>query len=163
MEAVAYQREAAAAYARRWAMGRNPSYYDFTNLGGDCTNFVSQCLFAGSGLMNDTPVTGWYYYGLNRRSAAWTGVDYLFRFLVENRGPGPFGQECGPSELQVGDVIQLGNTRGGFYHCLLVMRPGRNPLIAAHDLDALWRPLSSYDYESIRFLHISGVLKRSET
>ena len=54
-----YDRGATTAYARRWALGRNPAYYDFTELGGDCTNFVSQCLFAGSGVMNLTPVTGW--------------------------------------------------------------------------------------------------------
>ena len=33
-------------YARKWAFSRNPAYYDFENIGGDCTNFVSQCLYA---------------------------------------------------------------------------------------------------------------------
>ena len=28
---------------------RNPAYLDFHGLGGDCTNFVSQCLYAGAG------------------------------------------------------------------------------------------------------------------
>ena len=56
-----YDRDAAVAYARRWALSRNPLYYDFEDIGGDCTNFASQCLFAGAGVMNFTPVTGWYY------------------------------------------------------------------------------------------------------
>ena len=34
-------------YARRWAFSTNPAYYNFENIGGDCTNFVSQCLYAG--------------------------------------------------------------------------------------------------------------------
>lgn len=43
-----YNREKAVEYARRWAYDRNPQYYNFDPIGGDCTNFVSQCLFAGS-------------------------------------------------------------------------------------------------------------------
>jgi hypothetical protein len=56
-----YDRRAAVEYAHRWAYGRNPRYYDFEKLGGDCTNFASQCLYAGSGVMNYTPQLGWYY------------------------------------------------------------------------------------------------------
>ena len=50
-----YNRENAVAYAKKWAYGRNPKYYDFSDLGGDCTNFASQCIYAGSGIMNYTP------------------------------------------------------------------------------------------------------------
>lgn len=61
MRMLPYQRVAAVAYARKWALGRNPVYYDFQNIGGDCTNFASQCIFAGAQVMNWTPVFGWYY------------------------------------------------------------------------------------------------------
>ena len=47
-----YDRRRAVEYALRWALSRNPEYYDFEDIGGDCTNFVSQCLFAGCGVMN---------------------------------------------------------------------------------------------------------------
>ena len=47
-----YDEAAAVAYARRWALLRNPAYLDFHGLGGDCTNFVSQCLYSGAGVMN---------------------------------------------------------------------------------------------------------------
>ena len=30
-----YQREHALAYARRWALSRNPLFYNFTEVGGD--------------------------------------------------------------------------------------------------------------------------------
>ena len=33
-----YDRAHAVAYARRWALSRNPLFYDFTGIGGDCTN-----------------------------------------------------------------------------------------------------------------------------
>lgn len=52
MKTVDYDRPQAVAYARKWAFGRNSQYYDFSGLGGDCTNFVSQCLYAGSKVMN---------------------------------------------------------------------------------------------------------------
>jgi len=39
MALQAYDRAAAVAYARKWALSRNPRYYDYEDLGGDCTNF----------------------------------------------------------------------------------------------------------------------------
>lgn len=56
-----YNRQAAVDYAHRWAYLRNPDFYNFDELGGDCTNFASQCLYAGAGVMNYTPTFGWYY------------------------------------------------------------------------------------------------------
>ena len=53
--AANYDRNAVVLYAHQWAYGRNPAFYDYEHLGGDCTNFASQCVFAGSGVMNFTP------------------------------------------------------------------------------------------------------------
>ena len=69
-----YDREAAVFYARKWAYARNPRYYNFDDLGGDCTNFASQCIYAGCGVMNFTPTFGWYYIDINQRSPSWTGA-----------------------------------------------------------------------------------------
>ena len=44
---VRYNRQLAAKYAMDWAESRNPQYKDYEKWGGDCTNFVSQCLHAG--------------------------------------------------------------------------------------------------------------------
>ena len=74
MKNLSYQRTAAVEYARRWAFGRNPAYYDFSGIGGDCTNFASQCIFAGAGVMNFTPTFGWFYRSVNDRTPSWTGV-----------------------------------------------------------------------------------------
>ena len=79
---IEYNRRRAISYANRWALSRNPAYYDFSEIGGDCTNFVSQCLYAGSRVMNYTPETGWYYISVNERSPSWTGVEFLYQFLV---------------------------------------------------------------------------------
>lgn len=145
-------------YAKRWAFGRNPAYFNFDRLGGDCTNFISQCLFAGSGVMNYTPIFGWFYKNADDRTASWTGVEYLFRFLTENTGPGPFARPTDQSKLKIGDVIQLGRDNDDFYHSLLVCGFRRGyPLVAAHSMDSFLRPLYTYSYEKARFLHIVGV------
>lgn len=157
MRTVVYNRTAAVEYARRWALGRNPRYYDFSNIGGDCTSFVSQCIYAGAGVMNYTPDVGWYFRSIYDRAAAWTGVEYLYNFLTTNQSVGPFAREVSADELQPGDVIQLGDRYGDFYHSLIVMRVSPDILVSAHTNDALNRPLAAYDYASSRFLHIDGV------
>ena len=55
IQLLPYNRRAAGASAHKWAYGRNPAFYDFSEIGGDCTNFASQCLYAGTGIMNFTP------------------------------------------------------------------------------------------------------------
>ncbi len=157
MRDIPYNRAAAVAYARRWALGRNPAYYDFEELGGDCTNFASQCIYAGAGVMNYTPETGWYYISVNDRAAAWTGVEYLYNFLVNNRSVGPYGHRVSQQEIQPGDIVQLGRSDGSFYHTPVILSVRPQILVAAHTYDALDRPLSSYNYDQVRFVHIDGV------
>lgn len=153
-----YNREHAVTYAETWAMGRNPLFANFAGIGGNCTNFVSQCVYAGSCQMNYTPVFGWYYINASERTASWTGVEFFYNFLVTNEGVGPFAAEVNAGGLMLGDVIQLGRSDGSFYHTLLVtgFEEGRY-LVAAQTDDALNRPLDTYRYAKARFLHIQGV------
>ena len=153
-----YLRERARTYAKTWAFSRNPLFYDYTGIGGNCTNFVSQCLYAGSCEMNFTPVYGWYYLSESERTAAWTGVSYLYNFLIGNRGIGPFGHEALPAEIEIGDVVQLAREDGTYYHTLLVTGFSEDSfLVAAQSEDAYDRPLSTYTYAEARFIHIDGV------
>ncbi|MGN0172545.1 MAG: amidase domain-containing protein [Acutalibacteraceae bacterium] len=157
MQNLAYNREAAVAYARRWALGRNPAYYDFQNLGGDCTNFASQCIYAGAGVMNYTPETGWFYRSAGDRTPSWTGVEFLYAFLVSNRSVGPYARIVPQAEAQPGDIVQLGNADGDFYHSPVITAVSPVILVAAHTFDARDRPLATYQYDRARFLHIEGV------
>lgn len=149
-----YDRGAAVRYAHRWAYDRNPAYYDFSELGGDCTNFASQCLYAGSGVMDHTPTFGWYYISGNQKSPSWSGVPYFYNFLTrKDSRPGPFGTEAGLGELEPGDFIQLSFAGGVFAHDPIVVEI-RQPafpdtiLVAAHSQDADFRPLSTYPYQA---------------
>ena len=157
-----YNRAAAVAYAHEWAFRRNPAYFDFQNLGGDCTNFASQVLYAGSGVQNYTPTFGWYYISASNRAPSWTGVNELYRFLVTNQGAGPRGRVVDLSEIEPGDIIQLkfGNYER-FDHSPVVVDAGNNTpdtiLVAAHTNDSDYRPLSSYAYTELRPIHIVDV------
>lgn len=157
MQKRSYNRDAAVSYARKWAYSRSPNYYDFEKIGGDCTNFASQCIYAGSQIMNYTPVTGWYYRSASDRSASWTGVEYLFKFLTNNKSVGPYAHSVSRNEVLPGDIVQLGSHSGGFYHSPVIVAVEPTILVAAHTYDALDRPLDSYEYEMVRFLHIDGV------
>ena len=158
----AYNREKAVAYAHQWAYRRNPAFLDFQELGGDCTNFASQCIFAGAGIMNYTPVYGWYYINGNNRTASWTGVVYLYNFLTQNEGVGPYAREVDITEIQPGDVCQLALDRDTFHHTPVIVKTGlvpdfSNVLVAAHSRDVDCRPLDTYSFRKVRFLHIEGV------
>lgn len=160
MPTIDYDRHAAVAYAKRWAFGRNPAFYDFSAIGGDCTNFASQCIYAGAGVMNFLPVTGWFYRSANDRTASWTGVEYLYRFLTQNDGAGPFAEETPLSRLEIGDIVQLERETGDFYHSPVVVGFSRGQiLVAAHSYDAWNKPLFSYSFARARGIHILGVRK----
>lgn len=160
MITVDYNRQKAVSYAKKWALSRNPDYYNFENIGGDCTNFISQCLYAGSAVMNYTPTFGWFYTDAENRTASWTGVEFLYNFLVSNKSVGPFAVETDKYSLTYGDVIQLGRADGSFYHSLIVLSNNYgNIQVAAHTYDTVDTPLSEYVYNNIRFLHIQGVRK----
>ena len=115
--------------------------------------------------MDFTPDFGWYYISPEDRAPAWTSVDYFYDFVTqqpnfanENAGIGPFGREVGASEIRLGDFIQLADREGEYYHTLIITGFEPNDiLICAHTDDALNRRLSTYNYASLRFLHIDGV------
>ncbi len=161
MRFVEYDRRAAIDYAREWALGRNPAYYNYTGIGGDCTNFVSQCVYSGCPIMNYTPEIGWYYIDPNQKSPSWTGVQFFYDFMTTNLGVGPFGVDSPLEKIKPGDVIQLGRENGQFYHTLILTRIfrglfGRTYYICAHSDDAYDRDLSTYTYDQLRCIHIEG-------
>ncbi len=164
MRQIQYNRQNTIEYAKKWAFLRNPKYYNFDPVGGDCTNFVSQCIFAGSNTMNYTKNTGWYYINGNNKSPSWTGVDFLYRFLINNKSVGPFGRTVLQQEVELGDIAQLSFDGKKFEHTLVIVNiENKYTLsgikIACHTYDSYNKSISEYSFNKIRFVHIEGVRK----
>lgn len=154
-----YNREKASAYAQKWALRYNPEFYHFAGIGGDCTNFISQCLLAGGCPMVYDKIYGWFYISSYNRSASWTSVKYLQKFLLSDKQFGVIGKIQSLENLEIGDLIQLRqkpNTT--FNHTLIITKIEQNEIfVCAHTNNALNKPLSSYEYEEVLGIHILGI------
>lgn len=152
---MSYNRNDAIHYAKVWAYQRNPKYYNFDSVGGDCTSFISQCLYSGYKVMNYKKHTGWYYNSINDRTASWSGVEFLYQFLINNKGVGPKAIATDKSKCVKGDIIQLSFDGITFGHSLIIVdKIEDNIYIASHTEDNYYKNLSLYHYEKIRFLHL---------
>ena len=154
-----YNRQKAVEYARKYALDYNLNYFRFNGIGGDCTNFISQCLLAGGGKMNYDKYYGWFYVNQNNRSPSWTSVKYLNRFLFSESYPG-FKAEIKPVEqLQVGDIIQIWQKPNmDFNHTVIISKITPTDIyVCSHSNDALDKPLSEYNYVELKGIHIVGI------
>lgn len=164
MKKIEYNREKVIEYARKWAYSRNPQYYNFDSVGGDCTSFASQCIYEGSRVMNYNTNNGWYYINGNNKSPSWSGVEFLYDFLTHNKLEGPYGKEVNQNEIQLGDIAQLSFDGKSFGHTLVIVKIENilslnNIYSSSHTLDSFNKRISSYNFQNIRFIHIEGIRK----
>lgn len=79
-----YSISKAGAYARKYALNYNPSYFNYDSIGqGDCANFASQCLKAGGLTTNST------WKGSSTKSKntkAWINCEAQKSYLVKSVG-----------------------------------------------------------------------------
>lgn len=161
MRNIEYNREKALKYAEKWSYSRNPKYYNFDRIGGDCTNFISQCLYEGCRVMNYTKDMGWYYIDGNNKSPSWSGVEFFHQFLVNNKGIGPYGKEEKLENMEIGDIIQLSFDGEKFSHTLMIVEMkrhlGLNGIkVASHTYDSFNKKITEYSFQKIRFVHVIG-------
>ncbi len=151
-----YNRRNAVAYAHKWALGANPDFYHFGGIGGDCTNFISQCLLAGGGEMIDSQ-DGWFYFSKDYRSPSWTSVEALQKFLLD-KSAGLFASISEIASLEEGDIIQLRQNKERFNHTLIITKKSESGIyVCAHSNDALDKNLNDYFFIERIGLHIEGV------
>lgn len=133
-----YTRLAAVNYAVRWALSRNPAFENFSGQGhgGDCTNFISQCLYAGGWTMNDWGKyegLSWYYHR-PECSKSWASADHFASFL-ERSGR---GQRCTVNELTFGDLVSEEEPPHGIRHWMMVTGVnGQTCFLSYHSTDTL--------------------------
>lgn len=112
-KAAKYAMKYALVYNNRWASDASGS-----GGGGDCTNFISQCLFAGGWSMIGSTIRqdpgAWYNYDpttRSDRSYSWGGATPMYRFLdITDRA-----HRCSRIDLAAGDIISCYDKNAGQY------------------------------------------------
>lgn len=108
-----YHREKATSYAKKYAINPNsPPWGNYERLGGDCTNFVSQCLFAGEIPFDTTgksELEKWYWYSENNRVPTWTSANFFKDYLLINKKGGIRAYLSTFDKMLKGDIVQLGD------------------------------------------------------
>lgn len=145
----AYSRNSAVNYALTYGANPNPRYRyfkEYQQLGGDCTNFISQCLHAGGAPFDYNFKIQWWYNSSGSWSPAWAIAHSLYWYLKEkNRldSPGLKGQEVSDIRLlQTGDLIMYESYRNVIYHAAMItniIKEGNSftPLITQHTPEAV--------------------------
>ncbi|MBQ1878116.1 MAG: DUF5011 domain-containing protein [Erysipelotrichaceae bacterium] len=125
-----YDREAAAAYARKYCLTSSPApFRKFTN---NCMNFANQCLNAG-GIAMDNSGSGhgqqWKFFGnavktgdgTNGYVYSWTSISYFRSYLKSNKKDGPtVVQKVNMYLAQPGDLLLMGYEKGKYNHVVVV-------------------------------------------
>lgn len=165
-----YDREAAVSYADRWIGVRNGDWADFTGQGGNCQNFVSQCLYAG-GIPRD--ISGGETWSWKRSDTAlpedakntlpWINVEAFRSYTVRNRGYGLAVQRDAPYlSGEPGDIIQMGFPERWSHTVLITKvvtdREGRTVdyLVDSNTADLRNVPVSAYSLPCQTLTKIAG-------
>ncbi|MDS1029006.1 amidase domain-containing protein [Bacillota bacterium LX-D] len=144
-----YNRQKAVEYALTYALSPNPQYQ---YISVDCSNFISQCLRAGSAPMVYGTSRPWWYNNMgtantddDRWSVSWAVAHSLY-WCLKVRGKTNFwglrGIEVSNlAELELGDIIQYEGEDGVIYHSAIVTdftteNGSKVPLITQHTYDA---------------------------
>ena len=125
-----YNIDEALSYALKYVDEINPQFGNYEKWGGDCTNYISQCLFAG-GIPFDFQGIDvryhWYWFSEAKRTPSWTAANSL-KFYMENNntnndGSLAMGLKAAPislGQLLRGDLVQLIDSNGYAYHSMIV-------------------------------------------
>lgn len=160
---LGYLRINAINYAKKYAIESNKSYEYFkvtNNIGGDCTNFVSQCLYAGGCEMIYNKKNPWWYNN-NSCSSSWSVAHELYWLLKTNKKnnlKGPKGIEVASfNSLKLGDLIFFEKRKNVISHSSIITDFLNNvPLISQHTSDELNISfIKSWDIYKYHFLKIS--------
>lgn len=147
-----YSRDDAVAYALRYGLSPNPMYKYFEiqgELGGDCTNFVSQCLKEGGAEMVYDKKLPWWYSSTksidnssHTWSLSWSTANSLYWF-IKKRGVMPVNglkgiEVADINMLELGDLIFYENFNSVINHSSIItgFYDGL-PLITQHSFEAV--------------------------
>lgn len=162
-----YRRQDAVLYADRWWDDFNPQFAAFEV---DCTNYISQCLFAGGAPINYTGKrdSGWWYKGYvggkEAWSYSWAVSNALERYL--SSGSSVAEPVNRAEQLELGDVIVYDwDGNGAFQHSTIVTAYDADgmPLVNAHTVPSkhrYWDYRDSYAWSDNTVYHFFRIADR---
>lgn len=160
-----YSVQDAIDYANRYYENYNPAYPDWNAYGGDCANFISQCLHAGGVQMKGRPGTAtqatnlsnWFSAGNQRNvrnvSSTWRGADAFRHYWMKHANYYKVFSAVGTEAYKFGhkgDFISLLARGGNAYHTLLIIDYDTSEtdfIVATHTYDTNTNRLSGYQPE----------------
>jgi hypothetical protein len=156
-----------------FALNRNPEFRDYSGAAGngDCTNFVSQCLYAGGWtflqppVISPNPTEWWFDARWRENSRTWSSASWFTDFLERSNRV----TSCTLGELVPGDIIgHDDSTHGGHYMFatgILSNPPLHNLLLSYHTTDRLDFSFSDVmvllGVEGYRYWHVNDIFDDS--
>ena len=108
-----YDRKKARTYALDYVLSPNPKYTNYESMKGNCTNFTSQCLYAG-GIVQDKIGNYTWYYTSESKSASWKSANSFRTYYKNNVGSstvkGLNAKTCSFKKTRLGDLVQIVNS-----------------------------------------------------
>ena len=141
-----YKYAAMSAYAEKYWQNYNTAYRHYNSDGGDCTNFLSQSLYAGGWkqVTNSAADYGtWYSKKKTADSDTWVGVNEWSWFTQTTRRTTALANAY---QMDVGDVLQIDFDKDGSKdHSMLTTYRSASgvPYMTYHSNDTYRRSLSS--------------------
>ncbi len=172
-----YDRDAAVAYSYQWtdktSVVRNKeNYSDYSGFGGNCQNFVSQCLHE-SGIPMDSKGTydkqwKWYDDELNYKETAkgrvpsWSDTYSFYQYCLNNTDVLVTVPDANLYTGEPGDIIQY-SVNGYTYHSVIITQVVKDSsgniidyLVNSNTSDKVDYPMSAYGYSDIRLIKVIG-------
>ena len=162
-----YDRKSAVEYSYNYINTRNDYWDDYSELGGNCQNYVSQAIYYSGIDMDygDDITSQWKHYDSNineyqtasGRSYSWTGVDYFYNYVKENNNDGICGEvDVNLYYAEIGDVIQVGYN-DIYRHSTIVSKIENNHILVNSNSNNLKDyPVDAYVYPLKRLIKILG-------
>jgi hypothetical protein len=172
----AYRRAAAVAYALRWFGGHNTYYNNYAGQGGDCANFVSQCVgdeppapapngggLWRFGLASDPLNHQWWFRPApyRQQSQSWTFCPTqaaAWRWPQPGHMPASYVYAYSstvPSGYARGDVVWLTDASGTQQHAMICTSfSGSTPLFTCHSPGVHDKPRSYFGWSSQRYARL---------
>ncbi|MEU6254127.1 amidase domain-containing protein [Streptomyces sp. NPDC047043] len=140
-----YNYAAMATYAEKYWKNYNTAYRRYNSAGGDCTNYLSQSLYAGGWkqVTNSSEDYGTWYSKTSGESDTWIGVNEWSWFTQTTKRTTALANAY---QMDVGDVLQMDFDKDGSKdHSMMTTYRSSSgvPYLTYHDVDTYRRSLAS--------------------